>query len=72
MYKQAKYAIDIAPFIASGVQFTIAVSTCTAFAKTVVAFGINDQLFVQCSQVASSFLNRFTSFYNKWPIAIFY
>ena len=62
MYEQVQDALDIAPFIAPGVEFSIAVRACAPFAKTIITVGVDDAFLIQQGQVASACAYIFTPF----------
>src|SRR5690606_13297461 len=62
LHEYIQYAVHIAAFGATGVQFTIAVGAGATFAKAVIAFGIDNAFFVEHGQIAAARAHVFTSF----------
>jgi hypothetical protein len=57
-----KYPAHIAPLDRAGVQLSVGVGACTAFAKAIIGFGIDLMLFVDGRNVAPAHPHIFSSF----------
>ncbi len=64
LYQNIHNPIYITVFSRASIKFTIAVSTCPSFTKTIIGIGINNLILLNGSYVTSSFLNIFSPLNN--------
>src|SRR5579871_5538222 len=65
--QQVQDTPDIAALRATGVQFAVAVCSRTAFTKTIIAFGVDDAIFIERGQIPASRTNILSAFQQHWP-----